>query len=228
MLRNGVRRKKKKNMLRQQDTFRIGRYLGIVSSISLVTLMSGCGAMDFTSVSLKYPVYAMGRIDPHPIIATLIVTDKRQDRSLDHLVKVPVPEQVKEQIAEDLQCTGGFIIADGSRAKYSLQVEIEQLNSQIPGYATRSATNMLLSEATMGLSKFITSGTGIDIIGYARLNTAFSENGKLVWNETFSGERRQSASMQTAKSHAVEASVVTFALQEAIAELKAHLFQMRG
>jgi hypothetical protein len=215
-------------MLSQEDALRIGRYFGIVSWISLVTLMSGCGSMDFTSVSLKYPVYAMGRTDPHPTIATLIVTDKRQERSLDHLVKVPVPEQVKEQIAEDLQSTGRLIIADGSRAKYSLQVAIEQLNSQIPGYVTRSAANMLLSEATMGLSKFITSGTGIDIVGYVRLNTALAENGKLVWNETFSGERRQSASMQTAKSHAVEASVLTFALQEAIAKLKARLLQLPG
>jgi hypothetical protein len=215
--------KKKKNILNQEDTLRIGRYFGIVSWISLVTLMSGCASMDCTSVSLKYPVYSMGKTNPHPIIATLIVTDRRQERSLDHLVKVPVPEQVKEQIAEDLQSTGRFIIADGSRAEYSLQVEIEQLNCEIPGYATRSATNMLLSEATMGLSKFITSGTGIDIIGYARLKTALAENGKLVWNETFSGERKQSASMQTVKSHAVEASVLTVALQEAIAKFKAHL-----
>jgi hypothetical protein len=189
--------------------------------------MSGCGSTDFTRVSRKYPVYSLVQAQAHPITSALIVTDKRQDdKSLDHLVKVPVVEQVRQLVTEELQSTGRFVVTDGSAAKYSLLVEIEQLHCQIPGYATRSVTNMLLSEATMGLSNFVTLGSGINVVGHVQLRAVLSESGdRVVWDITVSGEHKESASMQTAKAHAVEGSVMSFALQEALAKLKARVIQ---
>jgi len=216
-------------MLTQLHTLKPARYLVVIPGITLAALMSGCGSMDFTSVSLTYPVSSTGQTELHAIISTLTVTDKRQDRSLDHLVKIPVIGQVREQITQDLESTGRFRVASPPTAKYSLQVEIEQLNSQIPGYATRSAANALLSGVTMNLSDIITHGTKIDVIGYARLRVILSESGKgVVWDATVSGEHKETASMQTAKAHAIEGSVLTFALQEAVAKLKARVLQSPG
>jgi hypothetical protein len=184
---------------------------------------------NFTSVSFQYPVYSTGKTEPNAITSTLVVTDEREDKSMDHLVKVPVVEQVRQQIADDLQSTGRVRFAGDSQTNYSLQVEIEELKSEIPGYATRSVTNALLREATMGLSDLIAKGTGISVRGEVRLHARFSESGNQAgWDGIFSGEHEQMASMGTAKSHAVEASVLTFALQEAIAKLKARALSPVG
>jgi hypothetical protein len=216
-------------MLTQLHTLRLRRNLIVIPSIALAALLNGCGSMDFASVSLTYPVYPMGQTELHAITSTLTVTDKRQDRSLDHLVKTSVVRQVREQIAQDLKSTGRFMVADGAPAKYSLQVEIEQLNSEIPGYATRSAANALLSTFTMNLADFMTRGTQIVVIGHVRFRVILSESGKgVVWDSTVSGEHKETASMQSAKAHAIEGSVLTFALQEAVAKLKARVLQSPG
>jgi uncharacterized lipoprotein YmbA len=205
------------------------RYLVVIPMVALVIAMSGCGSTDFTMTSIQYPVYEGGRTQPSAITAHLTVADTRRNKSLDHLVNRPVVVQVREQIARDLQSTGWVVPTDALGARYSLQVEIEGLDAETPGYATRSATNALLSQATMGLSNFFTQGAPINVIGHAQLHVIFSDRGnRVVWNETFSGECAEPASMQSAKAHAVKASVVRLALQEAIAKLKARVVQARG
>jgi hypothetical protein len=214
-------------MLKKLGQFDLGSYLFLIASASFVTMLSGCEATDFTSVSFNYPVYHTGQTKAHAIILKMTVIDNRQNRSLDHLVKTGVVLQVKEQIRQDLQSAGLFVITEGSQAQYSLQVKLEQLNYEIPGYATRTAMNGLLSNATMNLSAFFTQGAGIDIIGYARLEVIVRQDGeRVVWSDTFSGRHTETASMQTVKSHAVEGSAISFALQEAVAKLKTRLLQL--
>jgi len=190
-------------------------------------MMTGCGSADFTSVSIEYPVNSTGQTERHAITSNLIVADTRQDKSLDHLVKTPVVSQVREQIVQELRSAGCAIVMDGSRARYSLQVNIEQLNYEIPGYATRTAMNGALSMATNHLSEFFTRGAAIQIMAHARLQAILSQSSnRVVWCETFSGQHTSTASMQTAKSHAVESSVLSRALEEAIAKLKTRLFYL--
>jgi hypothetical protein len=218
---------KEANMLKKLGHFDLESYPLMIASASLVIVLSGCEAIDFTPVSFGYPVYQTGQTEAQAITLNMTVIDNRQNRSLDHLVKTGVVLQVKEQIRQDLQSAGPFVVTEGSQAKYSMQVKIEQLNYDVPGYATRTAINGLLSNATMNLSAFFTQGAGIDIIGYARLEAIVRQDGeRVVWSDTFSGQHTETASMQTAKSHAVEGSAISFALREAIAKLKTRLLQL--
>jgi hypothetical protein len=214
-------------MLTRLHTLEPRRYLLLIPGITLAVMMTGCGSTDFTSVSIESPVYSTGRTERHAMTSELIVADKRLDKSVDRLVKTPLVSQVREQIAEELRSTGCVIVIDGSQAKYSLHVNIEQLNYEIPGYATKFMMNSVLSMATNHLSEFFTQGTPTQIKAKVRLQAILSQrSNRVVWCEAFSGQHTETASMQTVKSHAVESSVLSLALQEAIAKLMTRLYHL--
>jgi hypothetical protein len=145
-------------------------------------------------VSIKYPVCQTGQTESHAIPLKLTVVDDRHNRSVDHLVKTAVVLQVKEQIAQDVQSTRRFIVTEGSEARYSLEVKIEQLNYEVPGYATRRAMNGVLSDATLGLSEFFTEGAGMSIFGHARVQAILSQKGnRVVFSESFPGQYTETA-----------------------------------
>jgi hypothetical protein len=57
--------KERRNMLAKLHPVTPARCLLIIPGIALATFISGCGSMDFTSVSFQYPVYSTGKTEPN-------------------------------------------------------------------------------------------------------------------------------------------------------------------